>query len=96
MGRFDVYRAADGVLLLDCQADLLNGLNTRIVVPLMEEKAAPVPARRLNPLLQVGEQSYVMVTQFLAAVPARELVTRIASLEDEVISQALDMLLTGI
>lgn len=41
MARFDVYASPDSAgYLLDVQADLLESLNTRIVVPLMPVSAA--------------------------------------------------------
>ena len=35
MARFDVYRLADGGLVVDLQADLLSDLKTRVVAPLL-------------------------------------------------------------
>lgn len=44
MARYDLHANPDGPgYLLDVQADLLAGLNTRIVVPLMPQDAAPEP-----------------------------------------------------
>ncbi|MBF9152924.1 CcdB family protein [Novosphingobium jiangmenense] len=97
MARFDVFRGRDGSLLLDCQADLLTELSTRIVVPLIVERDAPKPAARLNPVFVLDDVRFVMVTQFLAAVPRRELEQKVFSLaaEQDRIALALDMLLTG-
>ncbi|MGZ8349840.1 MAG: CcdB family protein [Allosphingosinicella sp.] len=99
MARFDVHELGDRrTLVLDCQADILRHLNTRLVVPLMRKEDAPVPARRLNPILPFQSSSYVMVTQFAAAVELREIGLPIGSLASEEVSilNALDMLLTGI
>ena len=42
MARFDVYASPDGSgCLLDVQADLLDSLNTRVVVPLMPGQFRP-------------------------------------------------------
>ena len=97
MARFDVYRLASGSLVLDCQADILSSLKTRFVVPLLPVEEAPHPAARLNPIFSFGGESHVMVTQFAAAMPLKEVTEAIASLEAEevAISNALDMLLTG-
>ncbi|WP_262386439.1 hypothetical protein ROLI_040250 [Roseobacter fucihabitans] len=44
------YPGSDSdTLLLDVQADLLDALNTRMIVPLIAISKAPVPAKRLNP-----------------------------------------------
>lgn len=98
MARFDVYRNAGGAgYLLDVQSDLLQGLNTRVVVPLLPPEDAPQPARRLNPVLKVERTQVVMTTQFLAAVANSELGQVITCLEQDrdEITAALDMLFIG-
>lgn len=98
MARFDVYRGTGRAdLLLDCQSDLLRDLNTRFVVPLQLPEHAPQPARRLNPVLEIEGRSYVMVTQFAAAISLRECGSFVASLaaEDTAIMNALDMMISG-
>lgn len=99
MAKYDVFRRrSEPGYLLDCQADLLNQLNTRFVVPLLPARAAPKPAARLNPVFELEGQSCVMTTQFAAAIPVAELGERVASLRDRdtVILNALDMLISGI
>ena len=54
MARFDVHASRrGGLLLLDCQANVLSSLNTRFVVPLQPEATAPKAARRLNPVFEI-------------------------------------------
>lgn len=100
MARFDVYRSrtAPATYLLDCQADLLSGLNTRFVVPLMSLEQAPKPAGRLNPGLAIEGRQVVMVTQFAAAILVAELGELVMSLQDDnsVLIGALDMLISGV
>lgn len=99
MARFDIFRLrSDGSLVLDCQADLLDQLATRLVVPLILQCDAPPPISRLNPILVVAGNEYVMMTQFAAAIELRELGPLVTSqvADDMRISNALDMLLTGI
>lgn len=99
MARFDVYASPDSPgYLLDVQADLLKSLNTRLVVPLMPVNTAPVSAKRLNPTFDIQSERYVMVTQFLSAVPVSILKAPVASLvqHDIEITGALDMALTGV
>jgi len=98
MAKFDVFRRRAGAgYLLDCQADLLSRLNTRFVVPLLPLEDAPKPAARLNPVFELEGESYVMMTQFAAAVPVSELGEKVASLRDRDIDilNALDMLISG-
>lgn len=98
MARFDLYRNPGGSgLLLDVQADLMRDLNTRIVVPLMRRRDAPKPAGRLNPVFEIDNAEFVMVTQFVASVRVAELGRRAGTLahEDAAITNALDMLFSG-
>ena len=75
----------------------MSELNTRVVVPLLPLTQAPVPADRLNPVFNIGDEQYVMVTQFMAAVPRALLRSPVTSLtgQDNEIMAALDMLLVG-
>ena len=100
MGRFDVHalrRQGGSGYVLDVQADLLQDLATRVVVPLQPPEAAPRPARGLNPAFAIDGRPHLMLTQFIAAVPARELgppVLSLAACSDDIM-RALDMLLVG-
>ena len=99
MTRFCVYASLDdGTLLLDVQANLLDHLNTRAVVPLIPVDKAPKPAKVLNPTFEIGEKTYVLLTQFLATVPRRLLGAEVADLRAEasVIVNALDCLFQGV
>lgn len=99
MARFDVYALRrGGALVVDCQADLLDGLKTRVVAPLIAESDAPKPARTLNPVFAIGSERLVLMTQFLSAVEVRELGDCVGSLGDqgEAVLGALDFLLTGV
>ncbi|CAO3405684.1 CcdB family protein [Azospirillum largimobile] len=98
MAKFDVHRRQDGPgYLLELQADILSGLNTRFVAPLLPQSAAPQPARRLNPIFDIGGETVVMVTQFSGVVPLSELGQPVCSLiaHDTAITAALDMLICG-
>lgn len=98
MAKFDVYPGSErDTILLDVQADLLDALNTRMVVPLMAVGKAPIPAKRLNPAFMIEGAEYVMVTQFMAAVPRSILREPVANLNDsfEDITAAIDMLIQG-
>lgn len=98
MARFDVFANPDSRgFLLDVQANLLDDLNTRVVVPLIPVSAAPLPAKRLNPVFEIGPEPHVMVTQFMAAGPVAILKAPVASFaeHDVEIGNALDMLFVG-
>jgi toxin CcdB len=98
MARFDVFRASEGDgRLLDVQADHLDGLPSRVVVPLLPVTPALPPLRDLNPVLRIGGQDLAMMTHYLAAVPKRALGPVVGSAADQrdSITRALDLLLTG-
>lgn len=97
MAQFDLYRL-DGSLVMDVQADLLDRLSTRIVVPLLPESEAPRPADRLNPVFIVEGTRYVLLPQFMAAVAVGELSNKVGSLtaERDRIKAAVDMVFDGV
>jgi len=98
MSKYDVFPnpSGDG-FLLDVQAELLSDLNTRVVVPLIPMARAPMPATRLNPTFEIDDETVVMVTQFMAAVPNGILKNPIERLDGkfEQITSAIDMLIQG-
>lgn len=98
MGRFGVYRHRQSSgFLLDCQADILSGLPSRFVVPLLPLDEAPPVGLRLNPVFSIDGVQVSMVTQFAGAVPNASLGHFVVFLEEEqsAIMNALDMLMTG-
>ena len=98
MARFDVYSGVGGGkgYVVDVQADLLELLATRVVIPLLPRDRAEA-VRDLNPVVRVDEEDYVVMTQELSAVPRvilRRKVGSLAGWRDE-ITRALDVLLVG-
>ncbi|MGX2038733.1 CcdB family protein [Methylocaldum sp. MU1018] len=104
MARFDLYRnggphAGDVPYLLDVQSDLLQDLNTRVVVPLRRWDRFPVGRLpdRLTPVFEIEGIACFLETPKLAAVPLRLLKTPVVSLADNraAITGALDFLFQG-
>jgi len=85
--------------LLDVQNDLLEELETRVVVPLRPLSAMKGKTlRTLMPVFEIEGESFVMLTPQMAGIPKSELGAPVARLEQhrfEIIS-AIDFLLTGI
>jgi toxin CcdB len=97
--RFHVYSNSEGSgYLLDVQANLLDHLNTCVVVPLLPLETAPKPAKVLNPTIEINAAPYLMATQFLATVPRRLLGKDVLNLQEDagIIVNALDCLFQGI
>lgn len=97
MAKYDVHRLSSGTMVVDCQSDYIRGFDTRIVIPLLAEGPDRSPVTRLEPLLKVGDESLILVTHLLAAVPRFELGRNVDSLivyRDE-IDRAVDLLISG-
>jgi toxin CcdB len=107
MAAFDLHRLAEiegGGLVVDVQSDLIDVLDTRVVVPLLPIGGAPKRAARLNPVLALPASAFsgpdgsvALFPQFIAAVPRGALGPPVGSLADERdrIRDALDMLFLG-
>ncbi len=84
--------------LLDVQTDLLDELQTRVVVPLTAiEKNITKPMPRLTPLLKIDGENYLMLTPQLAGINKKELGKPVADLSNsraEIVA-ALDFLVMG-
>ena len=98
MAQFDLYQNPGGQgFLLDVQADIIETIKTRVVVPLLPPQRTLVQTPRLNPIFEVEGVRYVMVSQALSAVPIsilRKRVDGMARYFDQ-IRDALDFLLIG-
>ena len=97
MARFDVYRKSGEPLLLDCQTNWLDYVETRLVVPLVPPNAIRRRIDRLNPIFNIENNEVVMMTPLMAAVPVGALGRRVANLgeQQDAIMNAIDMLLSG-
>ncbi len=104
MAQFSVYRNRDPrtranfPLLVDVQSDLLEPLNTRVVIPLTK---APALTRKrvshLTPEIPFAGDKYVLMTPQLAGINRAGLGPLAGSLAEErqIILSALDFLLRG-
>lgn len=85
--------------LLDIQNDLLDDLETRVVVPLCPLSMMKGRIlRTLTPVLEIEGERFVMLTPQMAGIPKSELGAPVARVEQhrfEIIS-AIDFLVTGI
>ena len=103
MARFDVYPTplrgdqVDTPYWLDVQADHLQALATRVIVPMRRMREGVPVKQRLNPEFSVDGQRVFADTANLATYPLALLRRPLASLRDQrlTIEDALDYLFTG-
>ena len=103
MARFDVRQnlhksSREQVpYLLEIQADLLLGLGTRVVAPLVPAAKFGPAAERLNPSFRIGGKNFIMDTALVAGVSGKVLggtVTNLSGNSTEILA-AIDFLLSG-
>ena len=83
---------------VDIQNDLLNNLNTRLVIPLASlSHLSNRNIDRLCPKLEFNNQTYVLLTQQMTNIPVTALtepVNSVASMRNQILA-AIDLLITG-
>ena len=104
MAQFDVYpnpnrSAANGLpFVMEIQCPLFSSMPTCVVIPLaIPDIIDKTPVLRLNPVVQIGEQRLLAMTQELAAVNRKHLstpVTNLAACRAELLA-AIDLLFVG-
>jgi toxin CcdB len=99
MARFDVHRSrwSSVDLLVVVQVDIFDGLDTRLAIPLLPERADRRAMAKLNPTFVIHEKRYVLYTQHMLAVPVdglKQPIGNLADHRDEIVS-AVDFLQQG-
>lgn len=100
MARFDVYANPDLTerehtpYFLDVQNDFIDGIDTRVLIPLRVAEVFGPRARDLNPLLRVMDGDMVLDTATIGAVPLSALSRPVQNLNvgREAVLAALDTL----
>jgi toxin CcdB len=105
MSQFSLYQNNDKntstayPYFVDVQSEMLDTLNTRLVIPLtpidMLDKKAP---SHLCPVIHIDEGDFVILTHQMASVPTKildEPVNELSIFRNEIIA-AIDFLITGI
>jgi len=84
---------------VDVQNDLLDELNSRVVIPLSPYNSLiKNNVKRLCPKIEITKKPYILLTQQMTSVPRSILTKKVASLEKfryEILG-AIDLLITGI
>ncbi len=100
MAQFDVYKNENELTnqkvpyLLDIQNDILDSINTRIVIPLVKDKN---DFKGLTKEFIVENQKVYLTTSQMGAVHKNELKTKITTLQNqkEEIKNSIDFLIYG-
>ncbi|MFZ5950106.1 MAG: CcdB family protein [Candidatus Rifleibacteriota bacterium] len=104
MAQFSVYNNLNPAtrefypLLLNVQSTLLDGLETRLVIPLsLKSNFHNNPIKELNPIFEFNKAEYLVLTQQLAAIHAKNLGPQVADASGsrQAILSAIDLLITG-
>ncbi len=101
MARFDVHAFghADVPYVVDVQADFLDALQTRLVIPLiLKNNYTGKPLDRLHPVISLNGADYLLMTTDMATLPTARLGEKISNLEEPyrlTITGAIDFLLQG-
>ncbi len=95
MAQFSVYRVRGNIFVVDCQADLLRDLPTRLVAPLRTPE--PDAPARLVPVFEIDGKRLAMMTPLLRSIAVRDIEATVADLtaHEFTIKAALDMLISG-
>lgn len=99
MARFDIYPYSESVpFVMDVQGDLLSGLQTRVVIPLLPEAEAKKEVlAKLKPVISVNGENYILVTTDIGVLRTAELKKPVANAEAQrhCIMDAIDFLFQG-
>jgi len=86
-------------LFVDVQSDLLDSLNSRVVIPLsLNRETNNTNAKKLCPIFDIEGKNYILLTHQMTSVPCSILKKNSGSLANyryEILG-AIDLLVTGI
>jgi toxin CcdB len=101
LAKFDIYKYKNSItsLVIEVQADLLDDLDTAVIVPLISKtEHTGTLFKRLTPILTIENEEFVMVTTDIATVKRQNLehcIGNAASEHEYDIINALDFLFQG-
>jgi toxin CcdB len=96
VARFHVYEL-DGGYALDVQSNMLYRLHSRVMIPLVAAGGVVNVMSKLNPVVVIGDERYLLSTERMASVPLADIGPVIADLSPrgDDITAALDFLFQG-
>lgn len=105
MSQFSVYRnnganKAYYPYIINVQSELLDGLESRVVIPLADIDLVQYELKKLTPIFMIEGRKYFLMTNLITSVPAKILrddyfVCDALHRRNEILA-AMDLLITGI
>jgi toxin CcdB len=103
MAQFDVYENGDQQsrhsepYVMDVQSNLLNGLATRMVIPLVSKETIGQPVDILNPVVRIANQNFYLSSPQLRSVHKDRLGNKIATIvnQRDAVRASVAFLLSG-
>ncbi len=69
---------------VDVQSDLLDSLNSRVVIPLsLSEAMNNINVKNLCPIFEIGDKRYILLAHQMTSIPASLLKKNVGSLENK-------------
>jgi toxin CcdB len=97
MPQFDVYTVTQaGDMVVDVQHRLLDGMATRVVIPLSLDQNQKIDI--MNPLIRVKDQDYILLTLAITSIKTKQLMHLVDNIDDQrhAILSAMDRVFSGI
>ncbi len=93
-----LYRPGDGTPVVVIQSDLILGMATQVVIPLIPQRRVASTIARLNPVIQVDGAPHVLMPQLMASLPTTALRQPVGDIAEhrDTITRAIDTLLSGV
>jgi toxin CcdB len=103
MAQFDVYENGDQQsrhsepYVMDVQSNLLNGLATRMVIPLVSKETIGQPVDILNPVVRIANQNFYLSSPQLRSVHKDQLGNKIVTIvnQRDAVRASVAFLLSG-
>jgi toxin CcdB len=103
MAQFDIYENGDQhschgePYVVDVQSNLLEGLATRMVIPLISKDTIAQPVEVLNPVIRIANQNFYLSSPQLRSVHKDRLGNKIATIvnQRDAVRASVAFLLSG-
>lgn len=96
--QYAIHSVGRGRLVVVVQSDLISTNRSVVVIPLETTSELDQSVKGLNPIVSLGDDVFVLLTQSMAAIHLSLLGPKVGSLEhlSDEITRALDLLFHGV